>query len=88
MSKEKDADVNTRNGTPVWPAEIVKKIKADFLEELNREQDSPFQGVGTMSELGPLVMSLVENYAESHPAVAHHEFEIANVQYARVGIKR
>ena len=88
MSKELDAKTKDKGEAPAWPAEIVEKIKADFLEELNREHDGPCQGIGTMSELGRLVCSLVEGYAEDYPAVAHYEFEIANVLYAMVEIKR
>lgn len=88
MSEELDTDVNTGNGVPAWPTEIVEKIKADFLEELNREHDGPCRAIGTTSELGPLVTSLVVGYAESHPAIAHYEYEIANVLYAMVEIKR
>lgn len=60
---------------------LCNKTKADFLEKLNREHDGPFQGIGTMSELGRLVMSLVDGHAENYP-------DVADPHYAAVGIKR
>ena len=88
MNKEQATEIGDKGEAPAWPAEIVEKIKADFLEELNREHDGPCRAIGTTSELGPLVTSLVVGYAESHPAIAHYEYEIANVLYAMVEIKR